>query len=170
MVPHSTIPGDIDELILSGVGNITHFTDLSRKFLLASSHLFQPSASVCSREAQLTQLYSAIELKEAGVKFEVNKNSQCLQDLEISDLLIKKGIIENWLGDSNAVATMFNGLAVNLVNVGFNVKYSCIFKGLNAFCKKPWNRRVATLKRYYCNTPWKTVASIAGIFLLKHVQ
>nr|XP_025664273.1 UPF0481 protein At3g47200-like [Arachis hypogaea] len=218
-VPHSTIPGYIDELTLTGVGNITHFTDLSRKFLLASSHLFQPSASGCSRQAQLTQLYSATELKEAGVKFEVNKNSKCLLDLEITghtlripftrvhdwtevvlrnllafeqchcisqsyladyiffldflintekdvDLLIKKGIIENWLGDSNAVATMFNSLAVNLVNVGFNVKYSCIFKGLNAFCKKPWNRKVATLKRDYCNTPWKTVASIAGIFLL----
>ncbi|XLU63405.1 hypothetical protein S245_022614 [Arachis hypogaea] len=219
MVPHSTIPGDIDELTLSSVGEIAHFTDLSRKFLLTSSHLFQPSASGSSREAQLTQLYSATELKEAGVKFEVNKNSKCLLDLEISghtlripftrvhdwtevvlrnllafeqchciresyladyiffldflintekdvDLLIKKGIIENWLGDSNAVATMFNGLAVNLVNVGFNVKYSCIFKGLNAFCKKPWNRRVATLRRDYCNTPWKTVASIAGIFLV----
>ncbi|XLT26939.1 hypothetical protein HN873_058231 [Arachis hypogaea] len=48
MVPHSTIPGDIDD--------ITHFTDLSRKFLLASSHLFQPSASGCSRQTQLTQL------------------------------------------------------------------------------------------------------------------
>ncbi|XLU22197.1 hypothetical protein S245_058263 [Arachis hypogaea] len=109
MVPHSTIPGDVDD--------ITHFTDLSRKILIASSHLFQPSAS---------QLYSAIELKEAGVKIEVNKNSKCLLDLEISGhtlripftrframplyqsilsfswifLSSQKGIIENLLGDS----------------------------------------------------------------------
>nr|XP_029150049.1 uncharacterized protein LOC112762629 [Arachis hypogaea] len=152
MVPHSTIPGDIDD--------ITHFTDLSRK---------------CSREAQIVQIYSATELKEAGVKFEVNKASQCLLDLQLSghslripffrveditevvlrnllafeqchcidesyladyiavldflintdkdvDLLIKNGIIENWLDDSNAVAKMFNGLGVNIMYPDFNVQ------------------------------------------------
>ncbi|XP_057723328.1 uncharacterized protein LOC130939225 [Arachis stenosperma] len=82
------------------------------------------------------------------------------------DLLIKKAIIENWLGDSNAVAKMFNGLAVNILTSDFNEKYSCILKGLNDFCEKPWNIKVATLKRDYCNTPWRTVASITGIFLL----
>ncbi|QHO26765.1 UPF0481 protein At3g47200 [Arachis hypogaea] len=82
------------------------------------------------------------------------------------DLLIKKGIIENWLGDSNAVAEMFNGLALRVLNPDFNVQYIRIFKELNAFCGHPCNKKVATLRRDYCNTPWKTVASIAGIFLL----
>ncbi|XP_025673650.3 coatomer subunit delta [Arachis hypogaea] len=72
------------------------------------------------------------------------------------DLLIKNGIIENWLGDRNAVAKMFNGLGVNIMYPDFNVQYSLIFQRLNAFCARC----------DYCNTPWKTVASIAGIFLL----
>ncbi|RYR00435.1 hypothetical protein Ahy_B07g088553 [Arachis hypogaea] len=162
---------------------------------------------------------SATELKEAGVKFEVKKASQCLLDLQLSghtlripffrveditevivrnllafeqchcinesyladyiavldflintdkdvDLLIKNGIIENWLGDSNAVAKMFNDLGVNIMYPDFNVQYSLIFQRLNAFCARPWNKKVATLRRDYCNTPWKMVASIAGIFLL----
>ncbi|XLT64684.1 hypothetical protein HN873_021123 [Arachis hypogaea] len=61
---------------------------------------------------------------------------------------------------------MFNGLAVNILTPDFNEKYSHIFQRLNAFCARPWNKKVATLRRDYCNTPWKTVASIAGIFLL----
>ncbi|MED6113678.1 hypothetical protein PIB30_073062 [Stylosanthes scabra] len=202
--------------LLSNDVRIAHFTDLSRKLLLISSHF---SISGLSREAQVTNLYSATELNELGVKFEVNKNSQCLLDLQLSnhtlripfirvhdfteaylrnllafeqchcihesyladyiavldflintdkdvDFLIKKGIIENWLGDSNAVAKIFNGLGVNLIYQDLNVQYSHIFEELNAFCAHPWNKKVATLRRDYCNTPWKTVASIAGIFLL----
>ncbi|MED6196911.1 hypothetical protein PIB30_051828 [Stylosanthes scabra] len=216
IIPTYIFPFDKVMLLLPDVGRIAHFIDLIRKLLLKSSQLFQPS---CSREAQVTQLYSATELHELGVKFEVNKNTQCLLDLQLSahtlripfirvhdwtelllrnllafeqchyihesyltdyilfldflintdkdvDLLIKKGIIENWLGDSNAVAKIFNGLGVNLIYPDFNVKYSHIFEELNSFCAHPWNKKVATLKRDYCNTPWKTVASITAIFLL----
>ncbi|RYR00497.1 hypothetical protein Ahy_B07g088617 [Arachis hypogaea] len=61
---------------------------------------------------------------------------------------------------------MFNGLGVNIMYPDFNVQYSLIFQRLNAFCARPWNKKVATLRRDSCNTPWKTVVSIAGIFLL----
>ncbi|XLR30334.1 UPF0481 protein At3g47200 isoform X1 [Arachis ipaensis] len=221
IVPSRIVPCDNnnDELTLVDVGRIAHFTDLTRKSLLRSSHLLQPSTSGCSREAKLTQLYSATELNEAGVKFEVHKTSQCLLDLELSghtlkipfirvmdstevilrnllafeqchyihesyltdyaavfdflintekdvDFFVKNGIIENWIGDSNAVAEMFNGLGVNVVHPNINTQYLRICEELNAFCNHPWNRKVATLRRDYCNTPWKTVASIAGIFLL----
>ncbi|QHO26764.1 UPF0481 protein [Arachis hypogaea] len=183
--------GNRDGLSLTNVGRIAHFTDLTRKLLLLSSDL----SSECSREAQVTQLYSATQLREAGVKFESGglyrscwrnllafEQCHCMDKAYLADYafvidflintdkdvdsLIKNGIIENWLGDSIAVAKMFNGLGVNIVTPDFNEKYYCILKGLNDFCKKPWNRKVATLKRDYCNTPWKTVASIAGIFLL----
>ncbi|MED6140874.1 hypothetical protein PIB30_097646, partial [Stylosanthes scabra] len=218
--PDKTVTGDNLEQTITNLGRVAHFTDLYRMVLLRSSLLFQPpSDSGCSRGAQVMHLYSATELNELGVKFEVNKNSQCLLDLKLSahtlkipfinvddwtelflrnllafeqchyiheyyltdymvvldflintdkdvDLLIKKGIIKNGLGDSNAVAKMFNGLGVNLMCPNFNVEYSLILKRLNDFCAHPWNRKVATLKRDYCNTPWKTVASIAGIFLL----
>nr|XP_029144060.1 UPF0481 protein At3g47200-like [Arachis hypogaea] len=205
-------PGDFKgELSVSNIGGIAHFPDLSRKLLLLSCNL---SISTCSREAQIVQIYSATELKEAGVKFEVKKDSQCLLDLQLSghtlripffrvedttevvlrnllafeqchcinesylpdyiavldflintekdvDLLIKNGIIENWLGDSNAVAKMFNGLGANIMYPDFNVQYSLLFQRLNAFCA-----RLATLRRDYCNTPWKTVALLLEFFCL----
>ncbi|XP_057723326.1 UPF0481 protein At3g47200-like [Arachis stenosperma] len=214
-----SIENEIAHFIESNEDEIAHFIDLSRKFLLTSSRLLQPSASGCLREPEFPHIYSATELSEAGIKFKVNKNSKCMLDLEFSghclrvpsisvtaiteailrnliafeqchcmkesyladyivaldflintekdvDLLIKKGIIENWLGDSKAVAKMFNGLALPVLNPDFNVQYIRIFKELNAFCGHPCNKKVATLRRDYCNTPWKTVASIAGIFLL----
>ncbi|MED6156284.1 hypothetical protein PIB30_013316 [Stylosanthes scabra] len=217
ILPETIKNGDNLELYLSSVGGVAHFTDLYRKLLLRSSQFFQQYQ--CSREGNITHIYSASELDELGVKFKVNKNSKCMLDLELSghtlripfiqvedetevvfrnllafeqchcihesyladyivfldflintdkdvDLLIKKGIIENWLGDSNAVAEVFNNLAVNIVSPDFNKKYSLIFKSLNDFCARPWNQRMATLKRDYCSTPWQAAASIAAIFLL----
>ncbi|MED6156288.1 hypothetical protein PIB30_013320 [Stylosanthes scabra] len=217
VLPDKTITDDNVEQTLTNVGRAAHFTDLSRKLLLTSSQLFQPSG--CSREGKVMHLYSATKLNELGVKFKVNRNSKCLLDLELSghtlripftkvdditevvlrnliafeqchcvheayltdyitvldflintdkdvDLLIKEGIIENWLGDSYAVAEMFNGLGVNILSSDFNEKYSLIFKSLNDFYARPWNQRMATLKRDYCSTPWQTATSLAGIFLL----
>ncbi|QHO26776.1 UPF0481 protein At3g47200-like [Arachis hypogaea] len=82
------------------------------------------------------------------------------------DFLVNKGIIINWLGDSNAVAKLFNGLGKNIIHETFNAEYLHICKDLNDFCEHPCHRKVATLRRDYCNTPWKTVASVAGIALL----
>ncbi|MED6196912.1 hypothetical protein PIB30_051829 [Stylosanthes scabra] len=219
IVPDIIITNDMLSPFLHNVGRIAHFTDLSRKFLLTLSRLLQPSSSGRLREKEFPRIYSATRLNEGGVKFEVNKNSQCILDLELSchtfsvpairvtayteavlrnllffeqchcmnesyladyivaldflidtdkdvDLLIKRGIIENWLGDSSEVAKMFNGIGVQVLNPDFNMQYIRIFKELNAFCMHPCNKKVATLRRDYCNTPWKTVASIAGTFLL----
>ncbi|MED6148000.1 hypothetical protein PIB30_049039 [Stylosanthes scabra] len=82
------------------------------------------------------------------------------------DLMIKEGIIENWLGDSNAVAQMFNSLGVNIMYPDFNEKYSRIFERLNTFCARPCVQKFATLKRDYCNTAWQAAATFAAIFLL----
>ncbi|QHO26777.1 hypothetical protein S83_021721 [Arachis hypogaea] len=59
----SIISGSDLGIFLSNVGRISHFTDLSRKLLLISSHLFQPSSSTRSRGAKLTHIYSATKLK-----------------------------------------------------------------------------------------------------------
>ncbi|XP_027332179.1 UPF0481 protein At3g47200-like [Abrus precatorius] len=82
------------------------------------------------------------------------------------DLLVQKGIISNWIGDSNAVAKLYNGLWKNIIQVNFNSHYLGICQELNAYCKHPWHRRKATLRRDYCKTPWQTVASAAAIILL----
>ena len=82
------------------------------------------------------------------------------------DLLINKKIVSNCLGDSNNVALLFNGLWKNVLQLNFNCQYFDICQRLNRYCHDPWHRKKATLRRDYCNTPWRTVASIAGIILL----
>ncbi|XP_054814978.1 UPF0481 protein At3g47200-like [Prosopis cineraria] len=82
------------------------------------------------------------------------------------DALIREKIIHNWLGDTNEVATLFNGLGRNINQWNFSVEYLDICIRLNSFYQDPWHKKKATLKRDYFKTPWQTVASIAGIILL----
>ncbi|XP_061370443.1 UPF0481 protein At3g47200-like [Gastrolobium bilobum] len=82
------------------------------------------------------------------------------------DVLVQNGIIINMLGDSSAVAKLFNGLCNSIVLTNCNSDYIRISEELNAYYKHPWNSAKATLRRDYCNTPWQMVASIAAIVLL----
>ncbi|KAK7300107.1 hypothetical protein RJT34_10941 [Clitoria ternatea] len=194
--------------------SIVHFTDLLRMFHL-QPEIRQPSRV---RES-IMHLNNATELTEAGMKFMVNKNSNCLLDLKLSgcylqipkftvddtteivfrnmvaleqchypdksyitdyigvldflintgkdvDVLIQNGIISNWIGDSDAVAKLYNGLCKNIGELYFNSEYLDICKRLNDYCKHPWNKWKATLRREYCKTPWQIAASAAAILLL----
>ncbi|KAJ7960492.1 hypothetical protein O6P43_020926 [Quillaja saponaria] len=85
------------------------------------------------------------------------------QDVEI---LVQKGIMVNWLGDHDAAANLFNNLLENIIYANLNVHYLQLYEDLNAFYNNPFNKGIATLKRDYCNTPWKKVATVAAIFLL----
>ncbi|KAJ7960483.1 hypothetical protein O6P43_020917 [Quillaja saponaria] len=85
------------------------------------------------------------------------------QDVEI---LVRKGIMVNWLGDDDAAANLFNNLLENITQVNYNENYLRLCDELNAFCNSPINKGIATLKRDYCNTTWKILASVAAIFLL----
>ncbi|KAK7300108.1 hypothetical protein RJT34_10942 [Clitoria ternatea] len=82
------------------------------------------------------------------------------------DILIQNGIITNWIGDSDAVAKLYNGLCKNIIPENFNSKYLDICKRLNKHCKHPWNKWKATLRHDYCQTPWQIAASAAAILLL----
>ncbi|KAF7831657.1 UPF0481 protein [Senna tora] len=82
------------------------------------------------------------------------------------DVLVHQDIINNMLGDSNEVVKLFNGLCKDIDHINFNSNYLEICEGLNEFCKDRWNNWKATLRNDYCNTPWKTAASIAAIVLL----
>ncbi|RHN44327.1 hypothetical protein MtrunA17_Chr7g0218171 [Medicago truncatula] len=82
------------------------------------------------------------------------------------DILVKSEILENWLADSDSVAKLFNGLCKNVMHSSVSSHFPTLGKDLNDFCKNPWHRLKATLRRDYCNTPWQTAASIAGIVLL----
>ncbi|CAJ1973734.1 unnamed protein product [Sphenostylis stenocarpa] len=82
------------------------------------------------------------------------------------DLLVRKRVLVNWLGDSGSVAHMFNGLWKNITHVNFSSHYFYICNDLNAFCRNPLHKLNSTLRRDYFNTPWQTAVSIAGIVLL----
>ena len=197
--------------------SIRHFTDLIRIF-----HLQHPIESQPSRDKigeQIILLPSATQLLEAGVRFRVNAESECLLDLGFSegvlkiprlrvedgteilfrkmvaleqchypkasyitdyvvvldflintgkdvDILVHKEILENWLGDSDSVANLFNGLGKNVIHGNIGSHFSDLCNGLNAFCSNPRNKLKASLRRDYGKTPWQTAASVAGILLL----
>ncbi|KAK3187802.1 hypothetical protein Dsin_027363 [Dipteronia sinensis] len=74
------------------------------------------------------------------------------------------GIIENWLGDHEAVSTMFNKLG-DYVMVS-NFCYAQIFKNVNVYCCRRWNLRLAKLRRNYFNSPWALLSFLAAVLLL----
>ncbi|XP_028757787.1 UPF0481 protein At3g47200-like [Neltuma alba] len=82
------------------------------------------------------------------------------------DVLVHNKVVSNCLGDPNSVALLANGLLTNFIRVTFNSQYYDICQRLNGYCEDPRHKMMATLRRDYCNTPWHTAASIAGIILL----
>ncbi|KAK7395166.1 hypothetical protein VNO78_15712 [Psophocarpus tetragonolobus] len=82
------------------------------------------------------------------------------------DLLVRKRVLVSWLGDSESVALLFNGLWKNIVQTSFNSHYFQLCKDLNAWYRNPWRNLKATLRSDYCKSPWQTAASVAGIFLI----
>ncbi|KAL5766648.1 hypothetical protein ACOSP7_017265 [Xanthoceras sorbifolium] len=82
------------------------------------------------------------------------------------DLLIKSGVLENWLWSSEAVSSIFH----NHVKGG-RVKprefyYSGLVEDINIYCKFPWHKWKANLKQNYFSTPWASISVIAAIILL----
>ncbi|KAK6912621.1 Protein of unknown function DUF247, plant [Dillenia turbinata] len=82
------------------------------------------------------------------------------------DLLVRNGIIVNWLGDNEAVTNLLHSVCANIVTSTSMFYYSGLCEELIAYCKKPWNSYKATLKRDYFKTPWRTAATIAAVVLL----
>ncbi|KAG7968318.1 hypothetical protein I3843_08G148700 [Carya illinoinensis] len=83
-----------------------------------------------------------------------------------ADLLIRKGIIINWLHNSNAVASFLTNLATDVVYDGSKSVYRDLFKDLNAFYENTKHTWKATLKRDYFGTPWKIASTAAAVTLL----
>ena len=81
-------------------------------------------------------------------------------------LLVRKGVMENLLGNDDEVRDLVKKLGTNIVYVNMNSDYHVFCKELKAFYKKPWNRWQATLRRDYLSTPWRIVSTIAAVILL----
>jgi hypothetical protein len=194
---------------------IMHFVDLLRTFFLPPSHILPERSNDLG---VLEHLYTASQLHEAGVKFEVG-SSKCLFDLEFTngvlkipclqlytntesffrnlvaleqchylfdayvtdyilvldflidtakdvELLVRKKILFNTLGDSNAVTTLVNNLSQHISYIDTNSKYSKLRKDLNKFYENRYHRWKATLRRDYLSSPWRSASTVAAIILL----
>ncbi|XP_057470675.1 UPF0481 protein At3g47200-like [Actinidia eriantha] len=80
-------------------------------------------------------------------------------------LLRRCGILNNMLGEDEAVAAMFSR-AVGCVFVSRDdFFYYDVFINVKAYCRQRWNMWKAKLRRDYFNSPW-TIISFLGVVLL----
>ncbi|MFQ6650690.1 hypothetical protein Gotur_022794 [Gossypium turneri] len=82
------------------------------------------------------------------------------------ELLRKSGIIDNWLGDDEAVTKIFNKLGYFVYYDTEAFYYEDIADRVNKHCKKDWNIWKAKLKKDYFNTPWSPISFLAALVLL----
>lgn len=80
------------------------------------------------------------------------------------DLLVEKGILSHLLGDSAAIADIFNRLGIQ-INVN-RWCYSSIADKLQNHNDKRWNHAKATLRRVYFKDRWTGTATTAATVLL----
>lgn len=89
-----------------------------------------------------------------------------INTVEDVDVLVKPGIIENWLGDNIAVANLFNNLLINTTLSRENFYFAGISEDLNNYCEIPWHSWSAILRRDYFSSPWRGASTIAAVILL----
>ncbi|XP_042509710.1 UPF0481 protein At3g47200-like isoform X2 [Macadamia integrifolia] len=80
------------------------------------------------------------------------------------ELLQKKGIIKNWLGEPKDVAALFNGLLKDVTtgrDYFYNVRHE-----LEKYYETPWHKWKASLMQKYFNSPWASISLIAASILL----
>ncbi|XP_057776337.1 UPF0481 protein At3g47200-like isoform X2 [Salvia miltiorrhiza] len=82
------------------------------------------------------------------------------------EILSRNGIVENWLGDEEAVAKMVNKLADSVIVRGTRFIYAEMFENVEKHCRKRRNRWMAMLRRNYLSSPWLIMSLIVGAVLL----
>ncbi|XP_057478949.1 UPF0481 protein At3g47200-like isoform X2 [Actinidia eriantha] len=82
------------------------------------------------------------------------------------EYLVESGVIENWLGDNNDISNLINKLGVATWLNTNDFYFSELCEELNNYCKIPWNKWEATLRRDYFKTPWRVISIVAATILL----
>ncbi|XP_074280514.1 UPF0481 protein At3g47200-like [Silene latifolia] len=82
------------------------------------------------------------------------------------EILSRKGIIENWLGNNEEVANLFSRTfkLTRLDNPNFY--YLGICRDMNAYASTKWHKWNAILKHNYFNHPWAAISVGYAIVLL----
>ena len=82
------------------------------------------------------------------------------------EFLVKRGVIENMLGDNNDVSNLINKLGVETCLTPNYFCFSELCEELNDYCKKLGHKWEATLRRDYFKTPWRVISIVAVAILL----
>ncbi|KAL3654132.1 hypothetical protein CASFOL_003813 [Castilleja foliolosa] len=82
------------------------------------------------------------------------------------EILSECGIIDNWLGENEVVASIVNQLTDSVTGAGKHYMYSGMMDRVNEHYGQPWNRAMAVLSRDYFNSPWAYITFFSAVFLL----
>jgi len=85
------------------------------------------------------------------------------EDVEI---LVRYGIIENFLSNNEAVSTLFYDLSRENMFSSDNFYFSDVLEDLNNYYGRDWPRWKANLRQNYFQNPWSIFSVIAAAFLL----
>ncbi|BFG41295.1 hypothetical protein CerSpe_275690 [Prunus speciosa] len=81
------------------------------------------------------------------------------------DLLVEHKIVENILGDSSQVVTLFSNIGIG-VYPSANFTFHGLGEGMNKYCSLTWPKMMTNLRQNYFNTPWAAISVIAAVILL----
>ncbi|GKV22564.1 hypothetical protein SLEP1_g32426 [Rubroshorea leprosula] len=126
---------------------------------------------------------SATELREAGIKFKKVQGGSLFDikfengtlkipavTIEDATEILYRNIISceqfDDISANEEVAEMFNRLGTEVIVNKKNFFYAKLFNGVNRHYHTPWNKRMASLRHNYFNTPWALVSFVAANFLL----
>ncbi|GAB4855429.1 hypothetical protein Ancab_039763 [Ancistrocladus abbreviatus] len=82
------------------------------------------------------------------------------------EMLVERGIIENWLANNEEVSNIFNSMFKQIKLADSNFYYSTLCQKLNEYYYTPWRRQRAMLKQKYFNHPWAVISFIYATVLL----
>ncbi|XP_022722251.1 UPF0481 protein At3g47200-like [Durio zibethinus] len=123
----------------------------------------------------------ATELQEAGIKFKKMKgacygsNTNLITDYVIFmnclinsakdvEILAHCEIVDNCLGDDEAVATMFNRLTYSVFYS--SIQYLEVSYEVNAYCRRRRNKWLANLNHNYFNNPWALISVLSATVIV----
>ncbi|XP_047983767.1 UPF0481 protein At3g47200-like [Salvia hispanica] len=88
----------------------------------------------------------------------------CIVDSSMDvEILSRKGIIHNWLGDEHKVAEMVNKLGDSVAEPGNSFVYAKMFEDVHRHCGKRTNMWMANSIRIYFNRPLSTLTLVIGL-------
>jgi hypothetical protein len=82
------------------------------------------------------------------------------------ELLVKSGILESKLPDSEAAASYINSLDLGPILFSRNFYFTDLVENLNAYYRVPWHKWKASLKQDYFSTPWAGLSIVVAAILV----